>query len=138
VTRPPGSCPTDAVAAAVELADGLRSADLHGDALCRLLTPGEERSARDQAAQPHVSCNEAALFSALDGSNISPRQRFSHLARMLIISASSGPPQWFVVLSFKQAGAPVRRGDPSYGAFNVTLSKLATGRWAISHIGYQF
>jgi hypothetical protein len=137
VTRPPGSCPHLELAAAVALADGLKSGGAQGTGVCKLLVSDALRNAQRVAADTHVSCGKAAIEPGQTGS-VPAARRFSHLAAVLLGSSSPGPPHWYGFLEFAPAGWESHPRDPRYTSVIVAITKVTTGRWAIAQIGYEF
>ncbi len=135
--RPPGSCPSAELAAAVRLADGLRSGGARGTGVCQLLASEPLYNAQRVANQTHVSCGQAAIEPARSDT-IPAAQRFSHLSGVLLNSSSPGPPRWFGFLAFAPPNAQSHPHDPRYSSLIVAIIKLSSGRWAINQIGYQF
>jgi hypothetical protein len=65
-------------------------------------------------------------------------RQLSHLAGVLLDSSRPGPPHWAAFLVFEPSGAQRHPRDPRYVPLTIAVAKLASGRWAIAQIAYEF
>lgn len=132
--KPPGSCPSQELAAVLKLAARVHRSGRRGVGLCSLFVAREQHA----GAAGQVSCSQEALHA---GSPIY-RQISQPVSGIILFSSRPGPPHWFGYLGFANPlyktlapHQPAPSGTPA--PVTAAITKRPDGSWAIVQIPYE-